>query len=78
MSKIYIPYTHIGPDSVDLPVVTIVVVVVVNISFQTKKNASMIGHCTALAVIVTKTLAGKFFEPKQDKDGKLTTPHVLV
>ena len=55
-----------------------VVVVVVNILFKTKKNALMIGHCTALAVIVTKTLAGNFFEPKQDKDGKLTTPHVLV
>ena len=54
------------------------VVVVVNILFQTKKNALMIGHCTALAVIVTKTLAGKISETKQEKDEKLTTPHVLV
>ena len=35
-------------------------------------------HCTALAVIVTKTLAGKISETKQDRNGKLTTPHVLV
>ena len=48
------------------------------IFYFTKKNALMIGHCTALAVIVTKTLAGKIFEPKQDKDGKLTTPHVWL
>ena len=34
----------------------------------------MIGHCTALAVIVTKTLAGKISEPKQEKDEELTTP----
>jgi hypothetical protein len=38
---------------------TVVVVVVVNILFQTKKNTLVIGHCTALAVIATKTLAGK-------------------
>ena len=38
----------------------------------------MIGHCTALAVIVTKTLAGKLSELKQDKEAKLTTPHVVV
>ena len=37
----------------------------------------MIGHCTALAVIVTKTLAGKLSELKQDKEAKLTTPHVV-
>ena len=36
-----------------------VVVVVVNILFQTKKDTLMIGHCTALTVIATKTLAGK-------------------
>jgi hypothetical protein len=35
------------------------VVVVVNILFQTKKNTLVIGHCTALTVIATKTLAGK-------------------
>ena len=35
------------------------VVAVVNILFQTKKNTLVIGHCTALAVIATKTLAGK-------------------
>jgi hypothetical protein len=39
--------------------VSVVVVVVVNILFQTKKNTLMIGHCTALTVIATKTLAGK-------------------
>ena len=33
--------------------------VVVNILFQIKKDTLMIGHCTALAVIATKTLAGK-------------------
>ena len=36
-----------------------VVVVAVNIYFQTKKNTLVIGHCIALAVIATKTLAGK-------------------
>ena len=35
------------------------VVVVVNILFQIKNGTLMIGHCTALAVIATKTLAGK-------------------
>ena len=39
--------------------ITPIVVVVVNILFQIKRNASMIGHCTALAVIATKALAGK-------------------
>ena len=48
-----------------------VVVVVVNILFQTKKTALMIGHCTALAVIVTKTLAGKISELKQEKEESL-------
>jgi hypothetical protein len=56
----------------------LVVVVVVNILLQIKRTTLMIGHCTALAVIVTKTLAGKLSEPKQDKEAKLTTPHVLV
>ena len=55
----------------------LVVVVVVNILFQTKKNTLVIGHCIALAVIATKTLAGKI-ELKHDKDEKLTTPHMLV
>jgi hypothetical protein len=56
----------------------LVVVVVVNILLQIKRTTLMIGHCTALAVIVTKTLAGKLSELKQDKEAKLTTPHVLV
>ena len=56
----------------------VVVVVVVNILLQIKRTTLMIGHCTALAVIVTKTLAGKLSELKQDKEAKLTTPHVLV
>ena len=47
------------------------VVVVVNILFQTKKTTLMIGHCTALAVFVTKTLAGKISELKQEKDESL-------
>ena len=55
-----------------------VVVVVVNILLRIKRTILMIGHCTALAVIVTKTLAGKLSEPKQDKEAKLTTPHVVV
>ena len=55
-----------------------VVVVVVNILLQIKRTTLMIGHCTALAVIVTKTLAGKISEPKQEKDEELTTPHVVV
>ena len=39
----------------------------------------MIGHCTALAVIVTKTLASKISELKQDESLiALTTPHVVV
>ena len=35
----------------------VVVVVVVNVSFQIKKDTLMIGHCIASAAIATKTLA---------------------
>ena len=44
-----------------------VAVVVVNVLFQIKKDTLVIGHCTALAVIATKTLAGKKLNWKKTK-----------
>ena len=50
------------------------VVVVVNILFQTKKDTLMIGHCTALTVIATKTLAGKIELNKAKMESLPVTP----